>query len=358
MIPAAAPIIGQEEQDAVLRVLQSGMIAQGPEVSAFETEFADLVAGAECVAVNSGTSALHMGLIAAGVQAGDEVIVPSFTFAATGNSVALAGATPVFADIEPDYFCLDPGAVEAAITERTVGIMPVHLYGHPANMTELRRIADARGLAIYEDAAQAHGAELDGKRVGSFGTFGAFSLYPTKNMTSGEGGMVTTGDPQLARMVRLLRNQGMEKRYENEVVGFNTRMTDVHAAIGRAQLRKLADWTAKRQANAKFLDENLRGVVVPPVADNATHVYHQYTIRLVGGQRDEFVRQLADKGVGSGVYYPIPTHQLPSFEIDVDLPETARAAAEVVSLPVHPSLTQSDLEKIVESVNAVATAGA
>ncbi len=334
------------------------MIAQGPEVSAFETEFADLVAGAECVAVNSGTSALHMGLIAAGVQAGDEVIVPSFTFAATGNSVALAGATPVFADIEPDYFCLDPGAVEAAITERTVGIMPVHLYGHPANMTELRRIADARGLAIYEDAAQAHGAELDGKRVGSFGTFGAFSLYPTKNMTSGEGGMVTTGDPQLARMVRLLRNQGMEKRYENEVVGFNTRMTDVHAAIGRAQLRKLADWTAKRQANAKFLDENLRGVVVPPVADNATHVYHQYTIRLVGGQRDEFVRQLADKGVGSGVYYPIPTHQLPSFEIDVDLPETARAAAEVVSLPVHPSLTQSDLEKIVESVNAVATAGA
>lgn len=358
-IPAAKPIIGDEEREAVDRVLRSGMMAQGPEVAAFEEEFSgQLVAGRACVAVNSGTSGLHIGLLAAGVGPGDEVIVPSFTFAATANSVALTGATPVFADIEPNYFCLDPASVEAAVTERTVGIMPVHLYGHPADLTALGDIAQRHGLKLFEDAAQAHAATWKGAPVGSFGTFAMFSLYPTKNMTSGEGGMVSTGDPDLERRLRLLRNQGMLRQYENELVGVNNRMTDIHAAIGRVQLTKLGGWTKQRQENAAFLDANLDGVVVPPVADGATHVYHQYTIR-VGGDRDGFAAALREEyGVGCGVYYPIPNHRLPSFARDVDLPATEQAAAEVISLPVHPSLSAGDLDRIVTAVNTLAKAGA
>jgi dTDP-4-amino-4,6-dideoxygalactose transaminase len=358
-IPAAKPIIGDEEREAVDRVLRSGMIAQGPEVAAFEQEFsAELVAGRACVAVNSGTSGLHLGLLAAGVGPGDEVIVPSFTFAATANSVALTGATPVFADIEPRHFCLDPAAVEAAVTERTVGIMPVHLYGHPADLTALGDIAQRHSLKVFEDAAQAHAATWKGAPVGSFGTFAMFSLYPTKNMTSGEGGMVSTDDPEVERRLRLLRNQGMLRQYENELVGVNNRMTDIHAAIGRVQLTKLAGWTKQRQENAAFLDANLDGVVVPPVSEHATHVYHQYTVR-VPADRDGFAAALRDEhGVGCGVYYPIPNHRLPSFGRDLDLPETERAAAEVISLPVHPSLSAGDLDRIVTAVNTLAKAGA
>lgn len=361
-IPPAKPIIGDEEREAVDRVLRSGMIAQGPEVAAFERDFSEhFVPGRPSVAVNSGTAGLHLGLLAAGVGPGDEVIVPSFTFAATGNSVALTGAAPVFADIEPDTFTLDPAAVAAAITPRTKGILPVHLYGHPARMRELEALAAEHGLALYEDAAQAHGASLDGRPVGSFGEFAMFSLYPTKNMTSGEGGMVTTATEDIARIVRLLRNQGMEHQYENEVVGFNARMTDIHAAIGRVQLTKVDAWTRTRQANAAFLDANLRGVVVPPVADGAVHVYHQYTVR-VPDDRDGFVKALKEEHqVGAGVYYPIPNHRLPSlapYAPDLELPETERAAREVVSLPVHPSLSPDDLDRIVTAANAVAGAGA
>ena len=360
-IPPAKPIIGDEEREAVDRVMRSGMIAQGPEVAAFEREFAaHFVDGLPSVAVNSGTAGLHLGLLAAGVGPGDEVIVPSFTFAATANSVALTGAIPVFADIEPETFTLDPAAVRAAVTERTKGIMPVHLYGHPARMYELGAIADELGLTIYEDAAQAHGAVLDGRRVGTFGTMTMFSLYPTKNMTSGEGGMVVTPDEAVARHVRLLRNQGMERQYENEIVGYNARMTDLHAAIGRVQLTKVDDWTATRRANAAFLDANLGGVTVPPVMDGAKHVYHQYTIR-VHDDRDAFVVALKNEyGVGSGVYYPIPNHRLPSlagFAQGLELPETELAAREVVSLPVHPSLSSGDLDRIVEAVNRLAAAG-
>ena len=361
-IPPAKPLIGDEEREAVDRVLRSGMVAQGPEVAAFEREFADhFVAGRPVVAVNSGTSGLHLGLLAAGVGPGDEVIVPSFTFAATGNSVALAGAVPVFADIDPVTFTLDPASVRASITERTKGIMPVHLYGHPARMVELQAIADEHGLAIYEDAAQAHGASLGGRQVGTFGAFAMFSLYPTKNMTSGEGGMIAAADEDIARAARLRRNQGMERQYENEVIGFNARMTDIHAAIGRVQLTKVDAWTATRRANAAFLDAHLAGVVIPTVADGAVHVYHQYTIR-VEDDRDGFVRALKEEHqVGSGVYYPIPNHRLPSlspFAPGLELPETERAAREVVSLPIHPSLSQSDLERIVSAVAQVVGAGA
>mgnify|MGYP001209298160 CR=1 FL=1 len=365
LIPAAKPVIGEEERAAVDRVLASGMIAQGPEVAAFEEEFSEvLVGGRTCVAVNSGTSGLHLGLLAAGIGAGDEVIVPSFTFAATANSVALTGATPVFADIEADTFCLDPESVRAAVTERTAGIMPVHLYGHPAAMDELRAVAEEAGVQLFEDAAQAHGASYHGDPVGSFGSFAMFSLYPTKNMTSGEGGMVACGDEDIARGVRLLRNQGMEKQYANEIVGFNARMTDVHAAIGRVQLGKVGAWTAQRQANAAFLDAHLVGVGTPVVRRGCTHVYHQYTVRLegaTGAERDRVVAALREEyAVGSGVYYPIPNHELVSlarFAPAGELPQTARAAAEVLSLPVHPSLSEGDLERVVTAVNAVVAAG-
>lgn len=360
-IPAAKPLIGDDERAAVDRVLQSGMVAQGPEVAAFEREFADhFVDGLPVVAVNSGTSGLHLGLLAAGVGPGDEVIVPSFTFAATANAVALTGATPVFADIEPETFTLDPRAVDDAVTKRTRGILPVHLYGHPARMTELADVAVKHGLSLYEDAAQAHGAALNGRNVGTFGEMTMFSLYPTKNMTSGEGGMVVAPDEATARRVRLLRNQGMERQYENELIGFNARMTDIHAAIGRVQLTKVDAWTASRRSNAAFLDANLRGVTVPPVASGATHVYHQYTIR-VEEDRDGFVKALKEEfAIGSGVYYPIPNHRLPSlskYAPGLELPQTERAAREAVSLPVHPSLSADDLERIVAAVNSIARAG-
>jgi perosamine synthetase len=358
-IPPAKPIIGDDERAAVDRVLRSGMLAQGPEVKAFEEEFSQHFGlGRACVAVNSGTSGQHLGLLSCGVGAGDEVIVPSFTFAATANSVALTGATPVFADIDADDFCLSPEAFEASITERTVGVMPVHLYGHPAKMDRITAIAKARGLQVFEDAAQAHGASLNGTPVGAFGSFAMFSLYPTKNMTSGEGGMVAVATDEIERLMRLYRNQGMERQYHNEVVGFNTRMTDIHAAIGRVQLTKVDGWTARRQQNAAFLTANLAGVSTPPVADGAVHVYHQYTVR-VPDDRDGFAAALREEyNVGSGMFYPVPNHRLLPFQVEVDLPETEKAAAECLSLPVHPSLSDADLERIVTAVNTLAGAGA
>jgi perosamine synthetase len=357
MIPAAKPLIGTEERLAVDRVLRSGMMAQGPEVAAFENEFSSIVAGRHCIAVNSGTSGLHMALIAVGIKDGDEVIVPSFTFAATANAVALTGATPVFVDIDPLTFTIDPAAIEAAVTPRTRAIEPVHLYGQPAAMKEIMSIAARHNLLVIEDAAQAHMASLDGTPVGAFGVTGVFSFYPTKNMTSGEGGMISTASDEVARQCRLLRNQGMEKRYANEIVGFNTRMTDIHAAIGRVQLTRLAGWTAQRRDNAKFLDENLKGVVVPYVAPGAFHVYHQYTIRVIGHDRDAFAVEMTKRGVGNGVYYPVPVHELPSFGLSFDLPETTRAAKEVLSIPVHPALSHGDLETIVSVINSIAAAG-
>lgn len=361
-IPPAKPLIGEEEIEAVTRVMRSGMVAQGPEVAAFEKEFSEHFGlGRACVAVNSGTSGQHLGMLSCGVGPGMEVIVPSFTFAATCNSVALTGAKPVFADIDADDFCLSPEAVEAAITDKTVGIMPVHLYGHPAKMDKIMAIADKHGIKVFEDAAQAHGASLNGTPVGAFGDWGMFSLYPTKNMTSGEGGMVSVKDEEIERNMRLYRNQGMLQQYHNEVVGLNNRMTDIHAAIGRVQLTKVDAWTKTRQENAAFLSANLEGVTPPPVADGAVHVYHQYTIR-VPQDRDGLAKALKDEyQIGSGMFYPVPNHQLKPFAggtDDADLPETMKAAAECLSLPVHPSVTQADLERIVSAVNTLAKAGA
>ena len=359
LIPAARPIIGDDERAAVDRVMRSGVLAQGPEVRAFEEEFAAHFAlRRACVAVNSGTAGLHLGLLSAGIGPGDEVIVPSFTFAATANSVALTGGTPVFADIDPATFCLDPSSVESALTSRTAGIMPVHLYGHPADMPALQAIADSRGLRLFEDAAQAHGASLHGQPVGTFGEFAMFSLYPTKNMTSGEGGMVAVATPEIERLMRLYRNQGMQRQYENEVVGFNARMSDLHAAIGRVQLTKVSAWTRRRQQHAAYFTARLDGVTPPAVADGAAHVYHQYTIR-VPDDRDGFARALVDEyAIGSGIFYPTPVHRLRPFGVDLDLPETETAAQQCLSLPVHPSLSEGDLERVAVAVNALARAGA
>ena len=356
-IPVVKPNIGPQETLAVNRVLESGMLAQGDEVSLFENEFSNLVSNTFCVAVNSGTSAIHLSLLALGIGRGDEVIVPSFTFAATANAVALTGATPIFMDIDPKTYNLDSSLIEAAITPRTKAILPVHLYGQPAPMREILDIAKQHDLLVIEDACQAPLASINGKPVGSFGSAGAFSFYPTKNMTSGEGGMVTTSSEDIARKVQLLRNQGMEEKYKNEIFGFNNRMTDIHASIGRVQLSKLRDWTEKRRSNASFFDQNLDGVTTPFVSPESYHVYHQYTIRIVGHDRDVFAQQMASRGIGSGVYYPTPVHRLPSYQQTEELPHTEQATREVLSIPVYPSLEQWELEAIVSAVNSIAAAG-
>ncbi len=357
LIPPARPVIDEEDIEAAVHVLRSGMVVQGPEVARFEEEFSTLVGGRHCVAVNSGTSALQLTLLALGIGRGDEVIVPSFSFAASANAVRLVGAEPVFADICDESMTIDPAAVEAMIGPRTVAIMPVHLYGLPADMPGLEPIAQRHGLAVVEDAAQAHGAQVGGRFVGAIGTAGCFSFYPTKNMHSLEGGMVTTADAHLARTVRLLRNQGMEQRYIHEIVGMNARLTDVAAAIGRSQLRRLPGWTKQRQANAAVFDESLRGVRTPAVPAGFHHVYHQYTVR-VPRNRDQLRIRLGDRGIGSAVYYPIPIHRLRPY-LDDDgrpnprwqLPETDRAAAEVLSLPVYPALSDADRDRIIDGVN-------
>jgi dTDP-4-amino-4,6-dideoxygalactose transaminase len=354
-IPATGLLIGPDERAAVERVLRSGMLAQGPEVAAFEAEFAEHVGRRPCVAVSSGTSALLLGLLALGIGPGDEVLLPSFSFAATANAVVLTGARPRFIDIEPDHFCIDPTAVLSAVGPRTAAILAVHLYGHPAAVDLLSKIAADHGLALVEDAAQAHLAAFDGRPVGAFGAVAAFSFYPTKNMTTGEGGMVVCSDDDTARRVRLLRNQGMERRYANEIVGHNARMTDVHAAIGRVQLRRLPSWTAERRRNAQFLTGALAPVAdsanlsLPAVAALAEPVWHQYTVRYP--QRDRLVELLSHYNVPSGVYYPTPIHRLPAYDLDLDLPNTVAAADEVLSLPVHPALSTAHLELVADAVH-------
>jgi len=351
LIPVAKPEIGKAERKAVDRVMRSGLLAQGPEVTNFEKEFSKFVEDRECVAVNSGTSALHVALLSLGISKGDEVIVPSFTFAATANSVALTGATPIFVDIDPITFCIDPIEIVKAITPKTKAIQVVHLYGLAAEMPEIMKIAKKYKLLVIEDAAQAHLASINGKPVGTFGDAAAFSFYPTKNMTSGEGGMIVFKDASAARTSRLYRNQGMEKRYENELVGFNLRMTDIHAAIGRVQLSKLEEKTQRRQANAAYLSENILNSVVVPVAPKGySHVYHQYTIK-VQGNRDSFATKLTDLGVGSGIYYPIPVHELSAFGKKKNLANTSLICQQVLSIPVHPALSKRDLKTIVTAVN-------
>ncbi len=351
-IPIAKPIIGRDVRKAVNKVLRSGNLTQGPEVAAFEREFSKFVNERECVAVNSGTSALHLALLSLGIGAGDEVIIPSFTFAATANSVALTGAKPVFVDIDIKTYNMDPNLIENAITPSTKVIQVVHLYGLPANMTKIVEIAKRHNLLIIEDAAQAHNAAINGQPVGTFGDAAAFSFYPTKNMTSGEGGMIVFKDKDAARLARLYRNQGMEKRYQNEIIGFNLRMTDIHAAIGRTQLKHLSKWSKKRQDNAMTLSSHLQNVITPFTPAGFSHVFHQYTIR-VPKNRDTFADSLSKAGIGNSVYYPTQVHRLPSFNSPISLPQTQLATETVLSLPIHPSLSKQELRRVANEVNSL-----
>lgn len=360
-IPVAAPQIGDEERRAVLAVLDSGQLAQGPVVGAFEREFAAWCGVEHAVAVNSGTAALHLLMLAHGVKEGDEVITSPFTFVASANAALFVGARPVFVDIEPETYCMDPAKVEAALTPRTRVIMPVDLYGHLSAIHELRQIADRHGVILIEDACQAHGAAIGGAKAGALGVSASFSFYPTKNITTGEGGMVTTGDAALAKKVDMLRQHGAAERYHHDMLGYNFRMTDIAAAIGREQLKKLDRWNEARRRNASLLDEGLAGtpgVRTPRERPGHRHVYHQYTI-LVEGDRDRFQSRLRELGVGSAVHYAVPVHRQPLYEQlgygSVSMPVAEHAAEHVLSLPVHPALSESDLERIVESVRKVAT---
>jgi dTDP-4-amino-4,6-dideoxygalactose transaminase len=342
----------------VLEVLDSGILAQGPRVKAFEESFAEMCGTQYAIATSSGTTALHLALLANGIGAGDEVITSAFTFIASANSILFTGARPVFVDIDPRTFNLNPDLIEAAITPKTKAILPIHLYGLACDMDPILRLAEKHGLALIEDACQSHGAEYKHEKVGSFGT-GAFSLYPTKNITSGEGGMITTNDPAIDEKCRVLRQHGMRKRYYHDELGYNFRMTDIHAAIGLAQLKKLSKFNAQRQANAKMLSEHLKGVVVPHVPEGQTHVFHQYTGRVPAGRRDALRAHLQEQGVSSEVYYPVPVHQQSFYISELaykdTLPETELASQEVLSLPVHVGLSASDLETIVAAVNDFAS---
>jgi dTDP-4-amino-4,6-dideoxygalactose transaminase len=356
MIPIARPEMGLEERDSVWSALTSGQLAQGAQVKEFEERFAAFVGAPYAVATSSGTTALHLALLGLGIGPGDEVVTVSFTFTATVSPILHVGATPVFVDVEADTFTMDPAGIEAAITPRTRAIIPVSLYGQPAAMAQIMEIGERHGIPVIEDACQAHGAALDGRSSGAWG-IGVFSFYPTKNMTTGEGGIITTNDAGFAERTRLLREHGMVERYRPQILGYNFRMTDVHASIGLPQLAKLPAANARRQAIAGRYSAELRNVITPAVRPGATHVYHQYTLRV--GERDAFAESLTALGVGSNVYYPVPVHrQRPFAERDLGgavLPVTERLTDEILSIPVHPSLSDAEVETVIGAVNETAS---
>lgn len=355
-VPIAKPIIGEEEIENVVEVLKSGMIAQGPKVMEFEEKFANWIGAKYGIATNSGTSALHVALLACGIGEGDEVITTPFTFIASGNAIVYTGATPVFADIDLDTYTIDPDSIENLITDKTKAILPVQLYGQAADMDKIREIAEKHDLKIIEDAAQAHGAEYNGEKVGTLGDMACFSFYPTKNMTTSEGGMITTNDEELAKKAQMFRAHGASERYHHDEIGYNFRMTDIAAAIGLAQLNVIDEFNNKRISNANYLNEQLKdveGIVTPKSPDNYKHVYHQYTILVEKGNRDDWVEFLTNKGIGTGIHYPIPLYNQPIYKklgIEGDCPLAEKAADNVISLPVHPSLTKEDLDLVVDAV--------
>ncbi len=357
MIPIARPQMGEEEKQGVWEAMASGSLAQGPRVREFEEAFAAFIGAEHAVAASSGTTALHLALLGYGIGPGDEVVTVPFTFIASANSIVYTGARPVFVDVDERDFMIDIAQVESAITDRTRAIMPVSLYGQPADMPALAAIAERHGLALVEDACQAHGAAIDGRRSGTWGA-GTFSFYPTKNMTTGEGGMITTDEAALADRARLLREHGMKVRYHHEIVGYNFRMTDLAAAIGLAQLPKLPAANERRRAIAARYDAELRGVITPTTRTGVTHVYHQYTIRV--NRRDEFAAALGERGVGSAVYYPIPVHRQKPFIAlgygEERYPVTDRLTDQVLSIPVHPSLSDDEVSTVIGAVNETATA--
>ncbi len=359
MIPIARPLLGDEEKEAVLRVLDSGILAQNTTVAAFEEAFAVYCGARYAVATSGGTTALQIMLEAHGIGPGDEVITTPFTFIASANAILHAGATPVFVDVDPVTFCLDPDLVAAKISLKTKAILPVHLFGHAANMDALRSICARHHLFLLEDAAQAHGALYDGKKAGALGDASAFSFYATKNMTCGEGGIIVTDSEKVRRRAQQLRLHGCSPvRYYHDSQGYNYKMSEIEAAIGLCQLKKLDQFNASRQANAAYLCNALRDLdwlVLPSVLQGCSHVYHQFTVRVVGKSRDAFLAHLQEQGVGCGVFYPVPIHKQTFYRklgYTDSLPVAERLASEVVSLPVHPGLSPDDLARIVSVVRS------
>lgn len=361
MINIAQPTIEQEEIKAVNDVLKSGMLAQGPKTAELEENFAKYCGTEYAVAVNSGTAAIHAALFAAGVREGDEVITTPFSFIATINPILMLGAKPVLVDIDPVTYNINVDKIEEAITDKTKAIIPVHLYGQPCDWKKLSEIASKHDLKIVEDACQAIGATYDSQKTGSLGNAGCFSLYATKNIMCGEGGVVTTNDEEYAKAMKRYRQHGMDGPYQYHHLGYNYRITDLQAAIAVEQLKKVDVFTERRQYNAEYLNSelsNIKGLVLPVTAPNRTHVYHQYTIRITDDfalSRDEFVAALRAAGVGAGVYYPKPLHliehiaQVTGYK-EGDFAETERAAKQVLSLPIHPQVSDEDLATIVRVI--------
>ncbi len=352
-VPIADPDVGPTEIDAVGDVLESGQLSAGDEVDVFESEFADYCGVDHGVATSNGTTALHAALEALELGEGDTVLTTPFSFIATANAVRLAGATPVFADVDERTYNLDPDAAAAVLRERDVdAIVAVHLYGLPAAMDRLRDLADAHDVPLIEDAAQAHGAEVDGERVGSLGDVACFSFYPTKNMTTGEGGMITTDRDDVAERAASFINHGRSGHDSHERVGHNFRMTDMAAAIGRVQLEKLPDYIDARRRSARRYDEALEDTPIQAPVEPAdrTHVYHQYTVRC--DDREALREHLADHNVDSSVYYPTPIHEQPAYShVDHSAPVAESAAREVLSVPVHPGLSNQDRRAVATALS-------
>jgi perosamine synthetase len=360
-IPVARPAIGQDEISAVTSVLESGMLASGDRVKEFEKKFADFCGSTYAVAINNGTAALHAALLAADIGHGDEVIVPAFTFVATASAVAMCGAKPVFADVDEQTFNILPTQIEERVTPETKAVIGVHLFGQPFNIQAVQECCESHSLKLIEDAAQAHGALYNGQKVGGFGHFGCFSFYATKNMITGEGGMVTTSDKMYNERLRLIINHGQSEKYLHTRLGYNYRMTDINAALGIVQLKKLEKFNLRRRKNAEFYNANLsvQGLIIPTTAAGVSHVYHQYVVRLTEEfplSRASFIDYLKAKGIGSAIHYPIPLHRQPLFGLDNNpdpCPVSTRLAGSVLSLPVHPLLDQKELTYICDTINRV-----
>jgi perosamine synthetase len=352
MIPQAKPAIGDEEVSAVTEVLKSGMLAQGKKVEELEKAFANFLGVKHAIAVANGTCALELAMMGAGIKKGDEVITTPFTFVATTNAICMAGAKPVYADIDIDTFNISVDSIRKCISKKTKAILPVHLYGLPANMNEIMEIAGEKDLIVIEDACQAHGARVNERFVGSIGDVGTFSFYPTKNMTTGEGGMVTTNVDSIAEKVRILRNQGQIARYEYSMLGYNYRMTDIAAAIGIVQMGKLAQFNERRQEIARMYTETLKDVVKTPVCPQGyTHAYHQYTI--LGERRDELREHLTRNEIGTGIYYPKLLYEYPHlkrFRRKCVNAEYVRSRC--LSLPIFPQLTEAQILTVVEKIKS------
>jgi perosamine synthetase len=362
VIPLSRPDIGTAEEQAVIEVLRSGMLAMGSRTQAFETAWADYCETRHAVFMANGTLALEAILEALGIGPGDEVVTVSFSFNATVSAILRVGASPVFVDVREDDFCIDASQVEAAITSRTKAILPVHLYGLMADMDALGAIARRHGLAIVEDAAQSVGARCGGRRAGGYGP-AMFSLYATKNITSGEGGMATTDDDDVAERLRLIRNHGMRVRYHHDELGTNFKPTDLAAAIGQAQLARADEANERRRDHAERLTRGLEGYLTPRVPHGREHVWHQYTMRFPG-ERDRVAEALRERGIGTLAYYPVPIHRQPYLRklapqaSRTHLPVTDRLASEVLSIPVRANLESHELDEVIAAVRAVAAPAA